>query len=325
MREIAQTAFERWPLGEAFALHPWMQEITLDVILRTVFGIDEADRFERLRARIVELLTLAANPLVTFPPMLLRIDPFRAAPWSRRAKLKREIDAMIYEEIAQRRRRAKSGSDVLSMMLEARDEHGRAMTDVELRDELVTLLIAGHETTATTLAWAFERLLCHPSELDRLRADIAAGRDDHLDAVIKETLRVRPIVPLVARFVREPFELGGWTIPTGVRIAPCIYLVHRRADVYAEPERFVPERWFGLKPDPYAWLPFGGAIRRCLGMAFAMFEMRVVLSAIIPRARMRLADGPASMVRRGIMFAPSGGTCVVLDARLPRHAEATAA
>ncbi len=316
MRAITEASLERWPVGEPFALHPFMQGITLDVILRTVFGIDDAARFDQLRARIVELLDTTSTPLAILPA-LLRLDLFRLAPWLKRSKLKHELDALIFDEIARRRQRASGGSDVLSMMIAARDEDGRAMTDVELRDELVTLLLAGHETTATSLAWAFERLLAMPETLAALRADLAAGRDDHVDAVIKETLRVRPILPIVARFVREPFELAGYTIPPGVRITPCIYLVHRRADLYPDPEAFRPERWLGVKPDPYTWLPFGGGLRRCLGMAFAMFEMRIVLQTVIPRVRLRLADGPARVVRRAITLAPSHGTRVVLDERRP--------
>jgi cytochrome P450 len=208
------------------------------------------------------------------------------------------------------------------MMLEARDDQGRAMTDVELRDELVTLLLAGHETTATSLAWTFDRLLAHPHVLARLRADLAAGREEYLDAVIRETLRVRPIVPLVGRHVRKPFQLGRWTIPPGSRIAPSIYLCGRRADGFPHPERFDPDRWLGVKPDPFTWFPFGGGIRRCIGMAFAMFEMRIVLSTVLSRADLRLAGGPATVVRRGITLAPSGGTRVVVDRRSPRTSRA---
>jgi cytochrome P450 len=324
MHEIAEASFESWPVGQSFALHPVMQSITLDVILRTVFGIDDAARFARLREQIVTLLDRTSHPIFLVP-MLMRIDLFRRLPNARPAKAKRAIDEMIYEEIARRRERPTGGSDVLSKMLEARDDAGKAMTDVELRDELFTLLVAGHETTATALAWTFERLIANPTTLDRLRAELADGRDDYLDAVIKESLRLRPVVPLIGRIVRKPFELGGYQIPAGLRISPSIYLTHRHADTYPDPERFHPDRWLGVKPDPYAWLPFGGGIRRCLGMAFALFEMRVVLQAIVPRARLRLADGDARIVRRGITFAPSDGMRVILDERRAKTAPASAA
>ena len=311
MREITEASLATWPRGEPFALHPLMQAITLDVILQTVFGLGSAGRHGRLRALLVEFLELAANPWLVFAG-LLAVDPFRL-PWLRLARLKRAIDAALYAVIAERRRGPAGGTDVLAMMLEARDEHGAPMRDVEIRDELVTLLLAGHETTATSLAWTFDRLLAHPHVLARLRAELAAGRDDYLDAVIRETLRVRPIVPLVGRQVAAPFRLGPWTLPVGTQVAPAIYLAGHHAATYAAPERFEPERWLGVKPDPYAWLPFGGGIRRCIGMAFAQLEMRVVLEVVIARARLRLDGGPARIVRRGLTLAPHGGRRVRLE------------
>jgi cytochrome P450 len=313
MRDITDASIDAWPLHQPFALHPLMQSITLDVILRTVFGLSSTERHGRLRATLVELLEIAANPWLLLPGVL-GLDPFKI-PWLRITRLKRAVDDALYQVIAERRRRPSGGADVLSMMLEARDEAGRAMTDVELRDELVTLLLAGHETTATSLAWAFDQLLAHPPALDRLREDVAGGHDEYVDAVIRETLRVRPIVPLVGRIVARPFQLGRWSLPIGTRVAPSIYLAGRRPDAYPDPERFQPERWLGVKPDPYTWLPFGGGIRRCIGMAFAQLEMRVVLQTIVLRTDLRLAGGPARVVRRGITLAPSGGTQVILDSR----------
>jgi cytochrome P450 len=316
MREITEASFERWPVGKPFALHPFMQSITLDVILRTVFGV--ARDHGELRAQLVEILEVATNPWLLFPGML-GIDPFRV-PWLRITRLKRAIDASLYRLIAERRKQPHGGNDVLAMMIEARDEAGEPMTDVEIRDELVTLLLAGHETTATSLAWTFDQLLANPRTFEKLRGELSAGRDAYLDAVIRETLRVRPIVPLIGRHVAKTFQLGPWTIPPGNRIAPSIYLAGKSARAYPSPERFDPERWIGVKPDPYTWLPFGGGTRRCIGMAFAQFEMRVVLETVVPRARMHLADGPARVTRRGITLAPSGGTRVVLDERVARRA-----
>ncbi len=312
MREIVETSFLRWPIGKPFSLHPFLQNITLDVILQTVFGLDTKGAHGTLRTKIVDLLERAAAPWMMMPGML-GIDLLRV-PFLPISRLKRAVDAELYRLIAERRQRPTGGTDVLSTMLLARDEQGKPMTDVELRDELVTLLIAGHETTATSLGWVFDRLLAHPHTYAKLATEIEAGRDEYLDAVIRETLRVRPILPLVGRHVVKPFKLGAWLIPPGTRIAPSIYLAGRREDAYPNPERFEPERWLGVRPDPYSWLPFGGGTRRCLGMAFAQFEMRTVLQTIIPRARLQLTRGPARVVRRGITLAPSGGPRVVLSA-----------
>ena len=280
-----------------------------------MFGVGTSWLGDGLRRDLVALLEIAANPNFLFLG-ILQVDPFRI-PFLRMTKLKRSVDAALYRMIAERRRSPTNTNDVLAMMLEARDEQGQGMTDVEIRDELVTLLLAGHETTATTLAWIFDRLLAHPAALAKLRTELAAGREEYLDAAIRETLRVRPIIPLVGRHVAKPYQLGRWTIPPGHRIAQSIYLAGRNAAAYPEPDRFLPERWIGVKPDPTTWFPFGGGIRRCIGMAFALFEMRIVLQTVLPRAELRFADGAATVVRRGITLAPSGGTRVVLDA--PRY------
>ncbi|HSD85987.1 MAG TPA: cytochrome P450 [Kofleriaceae bacterium] len=317
MREITEASLDTWPVNAPFSLHPMMQSITLDVILRTVFGLANPEEHTALRTTLVEMLDVATNPWLLFPG-ILGLDPFKV-PWLRLTKLKNAVDAALYKIIDERRRHATSGDDVLSMMLEARDDQGRAMTDVELRDELVTLLLAGHETTANALAWTFDRLLTHPHVYDRLRSELVAGKgDEYVDAVIRETLRVRPIVPLVGRVVAKPYQLGKWLLPVGTRIAPSIYLAGQRPDAYPNPERFIPERWLGVKPDPYTWLPFGGGTRRCIGMAFAQLEMRIVLQTLVPRATLRLAGSAAHVVRRGVTLAPAGGTPVVLSARTER-------
>ncbi len=312
MREITEASFERWPIGQPFSVHSFMQDITLDVILQTVFGLDATHA--KLRTKLRAMLELLGKPWLMLPG-ILGIDLLKVS-FLPMARLKKEVDEELYRVIAERRRQPTGGTDVLSMMLLARDEQGKPMTDVELRDELLTLLIAGHETTATSLAWTFDQLLANPATYRKLADEIAAGRDEYLDAVIRETLRVRPILPLVGRVVAKPFKLGRWDLPLGTRIAPSIYLAGRRADAYPNPEQFRPERWLGVRPDPFTWLPFGGGIRRCLGMAFAQFEMRIVLQTVVPRARMHLANGPSKVVRRGITLAPSRGTEVVLDQRV---------
>jgi cytochrome P450 len=317
IREITEASIDRWPLGVPFALQPQMQAITLDVMLKTVFGIGEGARFDELRGKAARFLDMVSDLLLVISGVS-RLNVFELAPWLERSKLKRAFDALIYDEVARRRNGPSGGVDVLSMMLEARDDQGQPMTDVELRDELVTLLLAGHETAATALAWTFERLLATPASLERLQDELTAGRDEYLDAVVKETLRLRPIAAFVGRSVAKPFELGGYTIPVGARVVPCIHLIHQRADLYPEPQRFLPERWLGVKPDPYAWLPFGGGTRRCIGMAFAMFEMRVVLRSVLSRVRLRATSGRVRTVSRGFTFAPSDGTRVVLVERRRR-------
>ena len=247
MQEIAEREIERWPVGQPFGLRPRTQAITLEIIMRTVFGIDDAERLARLSERLGAMLDIGmqsrALAAIAIPPVRKTIG---RGLWKRFLRLRAAADAEIYDEIARRRQATdiEERDDVLSILLQAHDEDGRPMTDQELRDELMTLLVAGHETTATTLAWAFDLLLRHPAELERLTAEIEAGEGtDYLDAVIKETLRIRPVVPGVVRVLTAPVELNGFELPAGTRVAPNIYLTHRRPDVYPEPERFRPERF----------------------------------------------------------------------------------
>src|SRR4051794_26549517 len=228
------------------------------------------------------------------------------------------VDELIYEEIARRREAAdlEEREDVLSMLLLARDEDGRAMTDLELRDELVTLLVAGHETTATGLAWTFELLTHNRPVLERLRASLAAGDRAYLEAVVKESLRVKPVIAGVGRKVREePFELGGYEIPVGIELNPSIAAIHRRGDRYDAPREFRPERFLGDDaPDTYTWLPFGGGTRRCLGAAFALAEMRIVTRRVLERADLRPARNRVEKVRRqGITMVPRDGVLVAVN------------
>jgi cytochrome P450 len=218
------------------------------------------------------------------------------------------VDELIYAEIAERRRAPdlEKREDILSMLLAARHESdGSPMSDREIRDELVTLLVAGHETTATALAWAVERLTRHPDKLGRLADEVRGGEKEYLEAVVTETLRLRPVISLVARYLRAPVEIGGWELPAGVTVAPSIYLVHRRADVYPNPERFEPERFLGSSPGTYTWIPFGGGVRRCIGGSFAHFEMQVVLAELVKRRGLEPARPEAERVyRRAITETP---------------------
>jgi cytochrome P450 len=237
--------------------------------------------------------------------------------WERFQRLRSDVDDVLYDEIARRRAvpDVAERDDVLSILLQARDEEDKPLTDVELRDELITLLVAGHETTATTLAWAFDLLLRHPRELERLQAEIDKGEsDEYLEAVIKETLRIRPVVPGVVRKLTAPLEIGGYRFPAGMRLAPNIYLTHRRADVYPEPARFRPERFLARPPDTYSWIPFGGGIRRCLGASFALYELKVVIPTIIRNVTLRaVGDRPEPIRRRAITFVPARDAMVRVE------------
>jgi cytochrome P450 len=328
MRAITEHVIDEWPSGRAFPIHPEMQRITLEVILRTVFGLEEGARLTRLRDKLTRMLAFgAANPRLAIP--WLQVDLGRLTAWGRLRRLIRDTDAMLYDEFTRRRAEPLDGrEDVLSMLLAARDEHGTPMTDGELRDEMVTLLVAGHETSATTLAWVLQRLLQHPDVLARVRAelDTVAGdgpvapehvaRLEYLDATIKETLRLNPIIPAVGRFLTRPIRIGDRDLPAGVVAAPCIYLAHRRPDVWADPERFAPERFLESKPGPYEFFPFGGGIRHCLGAAFATYEMKIVLAEMLRRVELRSSPGyRVRVIRRGITFAPSEGMPVVVERR----------
>jgi cytochrome P450 len=328
MREATDQAIDAWPVGEEFQLLPWTQSLTLDVIMRTVFGVGEGERQDELKQRLRAMINPVGNRAGL---ILMALSGGRFGPGGARDRLadrRAEVDELIYEEIERRRQEAdlEQREDVLSMLLLALDDNGEAMTDRELRDELVTLLVAGHETTATGLAWAFELLLQNPGVLDSLRSSLDGGDQDYLDAVVKETLRVRPVIAGVGRVVRErPFELGDYVIPPGVEINPSIAAIHRRTDRYPEPRAFRPERFLGPDaPDTYTWLPFGGGTRRCLGASFATFEMGVVIRRVLERCSLAPARGPDKGVRRGITFVPKRGV-VVKQASAPKPAEAAAA
>jgi cytochrome P450 len=314
MREAADGEIDSWPVGEPFALLPSMQSLTLHVIMRAVFGVEEGPRQEDLKRRVRAMLDPTSNRLGL---LLLALSGGRlgTAAGERFEDRRRLLDELIYEEIDRRRAvpDLEEREDILSMLLLARDEDGEAMTDEELRDELVTLLVAGHETTATASAWAFELLIRNPPVLGRLRAELENGDDAYLNAVIKEALRMRPVIAGVGRVVRdEPLELGGYLIPPGVEINPSIAGIHRRADRYPDPRAFRPERF--LEPDPpdtYTWLPFGGGTRRCLGASFATFEMGVVIRRVLERTRLQpVGEQPEKGVRRGVTFVPERGALV---------------
>jgi cytochrome P450 len=321
MRQVADEEISGWPVGQPFGLRPRTQAITLQIIMRTVFGIEDAERLARLGERLSAMLDIGmqSRALAAIALPQIRRTVGRGI-FKRFLRLRAAADAEIFDEIARRRRATdvEDRDDVLSILLQARDEEGRALTDEELRDELMTLLVAGHETTATSLAWAFDLLLRNRPQLARLQAEIengnGTGEGDYLDAVIKETLRIRPVVPGVIRKLTAPVELAGYEIPAGMRVAPNIYLTHRRPDVYPEPERFRPERFLERSAETYSWIPFGGGVRRCLGAAFATYEMKIVIPAILEAVRMRAVDEqPERIRRRAITFVPEHDGRVVVE------------
>ncbi len=315
MREITLQEMESWPVGEPFALRPHTQRITLAVIMRAVFGVHDEERLTRF-GRLIEEFSKRVNLVIAFPA--LRRDLGRWSPWSRFLRSREALDEFIYEEIEIRRAEAASDDeehdDVLSLLLQARHDDGSPMSDEELRDELVTVLGAGHETTATALAWAMERLLRTPRVLERLRESLAAGEDDYLDATVKETLRARPVILDVARKLTSPAEIGGYQLGEGTFVMAAIAALHYREDLFPQPQEFRPERFLEGKADTYAWIPFGGGVRRCIGASFAEYEMRVILRAILERADLSAPDPKPERVKvRNITLAPGQGTRVTLD------------
>ncbi len=316
MAQAAREEIDRWPTDAPVRMRPRMQAVTLEVILRAVFGVEERERLGRLRDELRSTLNLLSNPRRSIFMVLLGPERLRRFPPFRR-NIER-VDRLLFEEIRSRRgaRDLADRDDILSLLLQATHEDGRPMTDRELRDELMTLLVAGHETTATGLSWAVELLARHPTELERLEAAVAGGDGAYLEAVIKETLRLRPVIALVLRKLVEPMEIGGRLLPAGASVAPSIHLVHRRPEIYPEPEQFRPERFLDRPAGTYTWIPFGGGVRRCLGGAFAEFEMSVVLRELVARRSLRPAGRePEHPVRSTITNVPSRGAEVFAASR----------
>ncbi len=309
---IAAAEVDRWRQGEERRLQPAMQSVTLEVILRIVFGVDDAARQDELRRAIVQLLSLTERPALLIPTFFAAVRRGTLiGPVKRYAE---EVDRLIHREIALRRRAGdlERRTDVLSMLLTARDEAGEPMTDGELRDELVTVLFAGHETTASALAWTFERLVRTPAAM-ALATDAARGDDPDgvLDAVFQESLRLRPVVPVTARLLRDDFTLSGYEIPKGTLVIISILGVNQHPDRFDDPAAFRPERFVGEKPDTYAMIPFGGGVRRCIGAAFALLEGRMVLREVLRRATLEAVDPrDEPRKRRNVTTVPGGGALV---------------
>jgi cytochrome P450 len=316
IREVAEREIQHWRPGTRLVLRERMRAVTFEVICRAVFGVTEPGRVERLRTTLGAVID--SSPIFMLA-RVARADLGPLSPGGRFVRRLRAADAALYEEIERRRREPDLAerSDVLSLLLRARDEQGQAMTDRELRDELFTLLGAGHETTATALAFAFELLLRNPPVLARLREELAeAGDDAYLDAVVKETLRLRPVIDAAERTLTEPRVVGGWELPSGVKVYPGILLVQAREDLYPGAQEFRPERFLDDAAESYSWLPFGGGIRRCIGAALAQAEMAEVLRVVVPAVALRpLRAQPDPVVLRGITLAPRYGVRVAVEAR----------
>jgi cytochrome P450 len=307
-----------WPVGRPFALHDHMRSITLEVILRAVFGVRDPARFAHASAVVGEF-SARSDALMLPGPLKRDLGP--RSPWRRFLRSRDALGAFVREELALRRAEpdGEERDDVLSLLLRARFDDGRALSDGELRDELVTVVGAGHETTSTALAWALERLLRHPAALARLRASLEAEQTDYLDAVIRETLRIRPVLSDVARRLTAPMEIAGYRLPAGSILLAAITAVHTRADLYPDPWAFRPERFEEGQPGSYTWIPFGGGVRRCLGAAFAHEEMRVVLREVVLRADLRADDPADERVRmRNVTLSPGAGGRAVLERPLAR-------
>ncbi len=313
--ELTDAAIDTWPIDKPFSSLTSMHAITFQVILRAVFGIENVEQRQELERL---LPTLVDSPVLTWP--LLRRDFGPHSPKGRYISLHEKVSGLLFEEIERRRSEPdlEEREDVLSMLMLARDENGRGMDDGELRDQLLTLLLAGHETTAAALAWTFERLVRNPPVLDRLRNKLAEGDEEYLECAIKESLRCRPVVPAAMRHLAEPTEVGGYTIPAGAIVTASVILTHSRPDLYPEPTAYKPERFLDGGADTYTWIPFGGGVRRCIGATFAIFEMKQILKRVLARCELVAPDSrPERPVRRFVTYQPKRGGRIILRERQP--------
>ncbi|MBI3692986.1 MAG: cytochrome P450 [Mycolicibacterium aromaticivorans] len=317
MAEIAAANIAGWPVGTAFAVSPKMSQITLEVIMRLVIGASDPARLAALRAVLPRLLNLSAFQLLAIGTPSLQ----QRLPWRGVRRRIEEADRLLYAEIAECRADPDlaSRTDALAMLVRAADQAGRTMTDAELRDQLMTLLVAGHDTTATGLSWALERLTRHPAALAKAVRAAEAGDDEYLDAVAKETLRSRPVVFDVGRILKQPVDIAGYLLPAGVMVAPGVGLVHSDDRIYPDADRFDPDRMIGATLSPTTWLPFGGGARRCLGATFAMAEMRVVLREVLQRVNLATTTerGERQRVKHVILTPERGGRITVTGRRTP--------
>jgi cytochrome P450 len=321
MQDLTERELDRWPTGQMVVLHPRLQRLTLEIILRAVFGLEQGTRLDDLRDLLTQILQFSENPLSVLPAVQ------RAASWfgplKRFNDLSSRADEQIFNLIEERRANGSDRDDILGMLLEARHEDGSPMSPQEVRDELMTSLVAGHETTASQLAWAFERLSREPSVAQRLSHE---DDEEYLTATIYEILRLRPVLPNAEpRLTKRPVRIGGFEYPPGVALLASAYLVHHDPTIYPDPRAFRPERFLGKAPGTYTWIPFGGGRRRCLGASFALQEMKIVIRAALKRFELAPAgERPEQTGRRSITFSPAGGASVILRERSQREPAADA-
>lgn len=329
IREITHKTIEKFTPGQKIIVRPLMQQISLNVILHTIFGLEEGEKYQQIEHALIAMLDMFDNPLnasfLFFKPLQRNLGML--TPWGNFLKQRELLDKLLYQEIRERRaEKEHTGEEILSLLLSARDENGQAMTEVELRDELMTMLFAGHETTANALTWALywihylpevrEKILQELSSIDVENTDAMEIMGlPYLNAVCSETLRIYPIAFFtLVRILQAPMQLMGYDLPAGTVLAPCIYLTHHNQNIYPEPKKFKPERFLERKFSPYEYLPFGGGNRRCLGSAFAMFEMKLALATILSNYSFSLAEKrPLKAARRGVAFTPSGGVRLTVN------------
>jgi cytochrome P450 len=313
MSDVARAEISRWPVGEPFPLWPRMQAISLEVVMRAVFEDLSSDRRERLRARLVELTDWINTPRRLTLLAAVGSRSITANAGFRKAMSR--VESVVLEEVRERRANGMGEREDIHAMLErAYTEDGTPVGEQKMRDELVTMLSDG--PTATSLAWVFERLLRHPEKLARLRTEVLTGEEDYLDAVVKETLRLCPAVPVVMRRLIEPMRVGDYELPPETVVAPCVYLMHRRADVYPDPLSFRPERFLTSAAGTYTWIPFGGGVRRCVAASFAQLEMKRVMQVVLSELDLRAAESRSEgAARSSVSFTPAGGAQVVAARR----------
>ena len=319
VREITQAHIAEWKPGQRVKLHEEMEAISFASIMRVVFGDSSPDSHAELRRLIPEMMDRCDSPFTLIP--WFRKELAGSSPYARLMRLVDEIDAVLFETIGERRAdpMTQVRDDIVSLLLRASHEDGSGLTDREIRDEVLTMIMAGYETTTSACAWALERLIRAPEQLRRLTAEIEGGtKDEYLDAVIKETLRARPVVPVVARHLSAPAELGGYSIPAASTLMVSIYLIHTDPETYPEPDAFRPERFLDGTPDGAEWIPFGGGVRRCLGARFAELEMKVVLTQVLAAAQLRpVRAASASVKRKRFTLAPDDGAVAQVEELIP--------
>jgi cytochrome P450 len=323
MSELTERELAGWPRGQAIELHPLLQRLTLEIILRAVFGLQRGAQLDALREQLSRILAFSESPLSLLPPPPRAIARF--TPMARFEALSRQVDELIFALVEERRRDGAGGEDVLALLLGATHEDGSPMSPAELRDELMTALVAGHETTASQLAWAFERLTREPrvQALIREEADEGAG-EEYLTATVNEILRHRPVLQFAEpRYVKQPVQIGGVHYPRGVALLANSYLLHHDPAIYPDPYAFLPERFLEQAPGTYTWIPFGGGRRRCIGASFALLEMKIAIRTVLSRCQVSAGGrAPEGTRRRSITVSPARGGRVILSDRAGQHPRA---